>query len=57
MPAVFSPVSEDFKVSIWFDQYSKVFTKADKALYSVKQNGKDGLSFYIDETDSYYLKK
>jgi hypothetical protein len=34
------------------DPYAKVYTKADKALYSVKQNGKNGLSFYMEETDS-----
>ena len=32
------------------DTYTRVFNKADKALYHIKQNGKNGYSFY-DETD------
>ena len=32
------------------DSYSKVYSGADKALYLVKQNGKNGLSFYTEES-------
>ena len=32
------------------DTYTKVFRKADKALYSVKQKGKNDLSFYLDQS-------
>ena len=34
------------------DTYSKVFSKADKALYHVKQNGKNGCDFYREEDDA-----
>ena len=35
------------------DSFSGAYNKADKALYLVKQNGKDGFSFYIEDPDSY----
>ena len=33
------------------ETYAKVFNKADKALYHVKQNGKDGYSFYSADSE------
>ena len=34
------------------DSYAKVYNRADKALYHVKQNGKHGYSFYSIESDA-----
>ena len=34
------------------DSYSKAYSRADKALYHVKQNGKHGFSFYSSESDA-----
>ena len=34
------------------DPYAKVYSMADKALYYVKQNGKNGCSFYHGETET-----
>lgn len=34
------------------DTYTKVYTSADKALYHVKQNGKNGYSFYNSESEA-----
>ena len=34
------------------DTYSKAYSRADKALYHVKQNGKHGYSFYSSESDA-----
>ena len=33
------------------DSYTSVYNKADKALYHVKQNGRNGCSFYRDESE------
>lgn len=33
------------------DSYLTAYNRADKALYHVKQNGKDGFSFYNEETE------
>lgn len=35
-----------------FDEYGDVYNRADKALYYVKQNGKEGYSFYNEDSDS-----
>jgi diguanylate cyclase (GGDEF)-like protein len=35
------------------DSFSRAYNKADKALYYVKQNGKNGLSFYREDSDSW----
>lgn len=37
------------------DMYSDIYNKADKALYHVKQNGKEGYFFYTDDTASSVL--
>ena len=34
------------------DTYAEAYNKADKALYHVKQNGKDGYSFYNSDSES-----
>jgi len=34
------------------DTYNKAYNRADKALYYVKQNGKNGYAFYTSESDS-----
>ena len=34
------------------DTYNKAYNRADKALYHVKQNGKNGFAFYSSEADS-----
>ena len=34
------------------DSFAKAYNRADKALYLVKQNGKDGISFYSEDSDS-----
>ena len=34
------------------DAFSGAYNKADKALYLVKQNGKDGFCFYVEDPDS-----
>ena len=34
------------------DTYNKAYNRADKALYHVKQNGKNGIAFYSSEADS-----
>lgn len=34
------------------DRYVDVYNRADKALYHVKQNGKEGYSFYNEDSDS-----
>jgi GGDEF domain-containing protein len=34
------------------EPFSKVYNKADKALYHVKQNGKNGYSFYSEESET-----
>ncbi|MCR4748184.1 MAG: diguanylate cyclase [Lachnospiraceae bacterium] len=34
------------------DTYTDIYSKADKALYHVKQNGKDGYSFYNSDSES-----
>ncbi|MBO4845396.1 MAG: diguanylate cyclase [Lachnospiraceae bacterium] len=34
------------------DTYAETYNKADKALYHVKQNGKDGYSFYNSDSES-----
>lgn len=35
-----------------YDTYVDVYNRADKALYFVKQNGKEGYSFYNEDSDS-----
>ena len=35
------------------DAYMKVYNKADKALYHVKQNGKNSYGFYNEDSESY----
>lgn len=35
-----------------YDMYVDVYNRADKALYFVKQNGKEGYSFYNEDSDS-----
>ena len=39
------------------DSYTVTFNKADKALYHVKQNGKNSYSFYRDEEDTFRHEK
>jgi len=38
------------------DSYTMTYNNADKALYHVKQNGKNDYSFYQDESDSFDLE-
>ena len=39
------------------DTYIKAYSRADKALYHVKQNGKNGFSFYNEEEDSLTVER
>ncbi len=39
------------------DTYSDIYSKADKALYHVKQNGKSGYAFYNEESESVRNRK
>ncbi len=39
------------------DTYAVTYSRADKALYHVKQNGKNDLSFYQDDADDFLERK
>ena len=46
-------LSAGLAVSAPTDSYMKIFNQADKALYHVKQNGKNDLGFYNAASESY----